>query len=536
MKRGEDRMKRISFITAVFLFIAFSWCSVNAVEVFQTETGLKQYDPGKAYNGYTLYAFGGGESGAALLIDMNGNVVRTWEHIDNPKLYEDGHLVGGSGGGFKEVDWDDNIVWEWEPPADRENVKPHHDMWRIYNTKLKEHTYLGVVYYYPTQDEVVAAGCDPSKDYTGVYPDGFVEVDKEGNIIWEWNFLEHGIQDANPEWPNYVGKGKTIADYPEKVDLNWLTNQNAQSANPVPGVTRDWQHVNSLDYNEELDHVVINAKHFSEFYVVDHGATFVPGDPEKSRELSAGEKGDFLYRFGNPSAYQQGDPPGFLTGGHQQMYGAHNIQWIKKGLPGEGNFLIFNNGCYNPVGFRSEILEINPFLDADGKNTGDYVNPPVAGYDRRTSDSNQIAWSFKSVKENSFYSSYISGCQRLSNGNTLICSGATGHLFEVTPEGEVVWEFINPINSQTGLAVPIQKDSDDRAFHVFRAYRYAPDYPGLAGLDLTTKGNILELYADKPVVKVSANAGRGPGGGAGRGQGGAGRGQGAAGRGQGTAP
>ena len=501
-------MKKILFTMAVVLLIAFSWCFTNAVEVFQTTTGLKQYDPEKAYNGYTLfYAGTRGGGGVAFLIDMNGNVVHTWPAINNPKLYEDGHIVGS----FKELDWDGNIIWEWRPPEDRENINPHHDMWRIYNPKLKEHTYLGVVRYTPTQEEAVAAGCDPAKDYTSAYTDGFVEVDKKGNIIWEWNFLEHGIQDANPELPNYVGKGKTIADYPGRVDLNWLTNQNQRSANPVHGVTRDWQHVNAIDYNEELDHVAINAKHFSEFYAIDHGATFVPGDPEKSRELSAGKKGDFLYRFGNPSAYQQGDPPGFLTEGHQQMYGSHNIQWIKKSLPGEGNFLIFDNGCYRPTGFHSVVLEINPFLDSDGKNSGNYVNPPDAGYDRRTRDSNQIVWSFKSVKENSFYSSFISGCQRLPNGNTFICSGATGHFFEVTPEGEVVWEYINPVNSETGYAVRIQKDSDDRAFSVFRAHRYGPDYPGLAGKDLTPKGKIPELYAGKPLFKVSDTGGRAKG-------------------------
>lgn len=43
-----------------------------------------------------------------------------------------------------------------------------------------------------------------------------------------------------------------------------------------------------------------------------------------------------------------------------------------------------------------------------------------------------------------FYSSYISSAQRLPNGNTLITEGSDGHLLEVTPDHEIVWEFVNP--------------------------------------------------------------------------------------------
>jgi hypothetical protein len=57
--------------------------------------------------------------------------------------------------------------------------------------------------------------------------------------------------------------------------------------------------------------------------------------------------------------------------------------------------------------------------------------------------------------------------------DALICEGMTGRLFEVTSLGEVVWEYVNPFFS------------DDERFGrnntVFRAYRYAPDFPGLRG-------------------------------------------------------
>ena len=73
-------------------------------------------------------------------------------------------------------------------------------------------------------------------------------------------------------------------------------------------------------------YIVINNSTDSEFYVIDHGATFVPGDPEKSIELAAGPKGDFIYRFGNPCTYDSGDCPSLsnegqrASNGHQQMF------------------------------------------------------------------------------------------------------------------------------------------------------------------------------------------------------------------------
>ncbi|MBI5434811.1 MAG: hypothetical protein HZA52_18405 [Planctomycetes bacterium] len=42
-------------------------------------------------------------------------------------------------------------------------------------------------------------------------------------------------------------------------------------------------------------------------------------------------------------------------------------------------------------------------------------------------------------------SGHISGAQRLANGNTLICAGETGRLVEVTPKGEVAWDFLSPL-------------------------------------------------------------------------------------------
>ena len=53
-----------------------------------------------------------------------------------------------------------------------------------------------------------------------------------------------------------------------------------------------------------------------------------------------------------------------------------------------------------------------------------------------------VAWLYAAPN---FFSTNISGAQRLANGNTLITEGAPGRVFEVTAEREIVWEYINPV-------------------------------------------------------------------------------------------
>jgi hypothetical protein len=111
--------------------------------------------------------------------------------------------------------------------------------------------------------------------------------------------------------------------------------------------------------------------------------TVVAGDPEASIKAAAGPAGDFLYRFGDPARSGQGEPPAIQedwtqpTSGHKQIGGCHDVHWIRPGLPGAGHIMIFNNGQYLlDRTSQSSIVEINPFLDAQGKDTGRYVNPP----------------------------------------------------------------------------------------------------------------------------------------------------------------
>ena len=565
--------KVILLIVAVAMLVALPLSSVLAYEAFIGPTEVVQYDADKAYNGYTLFSpFNQLDPWYTYLIDMEGNRIHTWQRPYgmglHARLLENGNLIrggrpqvandadtykvlsfGGVGGVVDILDWDSNLVDQIAYYS--ADYRQHHDFRKIHNPTLGEDTYMLMVSNRKTKEDCEAIGgvTDYLKADNDMWSvDGIVELTATSphKVIWKWCFYEHTCQSEDPGKSNYRAD---ISAHPEKFAVNWeIPNKNR-------GPSVDWLHCNSFDYNEALDQIVINAKNMSTIVVIDHGGTFVENELVPGTE-AAKPAGDFLYRFGNPSYYDRGAAPGYMDTGEQQLWGSHNIQWIRPvaytggpALPGAGNFTIMDNGCYTPMGFHSKIFEWNGFLDADGVSQyPNYVDPPAAGYfDERgrgakTNISNQVVWSYRSVLLNSFYGAYISGTQRLPNGNTFICSGPTGHLFEVTPGEksattnmwggrEVVWEYNSPV--ARGIHTT-QTDANSGLFAIFRALRYGPDYPGLAGKTLTPQGTLtgripgtVDVYP--PVVPItgwgippgtSSEGGAGAGGGGGGGGGG----------------
>ena len=139
-------------------------------------------------------------------------------------------------------------------------------------------------------------------------------------------------------------------------------------------------------------------------------------------------------------------------------YGSPNIfhQHHASALP-DGNVQIFDNGMHRVGMPYSRVVEVDP-------------------------TSNSVAWEYVGEPPEQFFSGHISGAERQPNGNVLICEGAAGRVFEITPRGETVWEWVSPF--------PITTHGRTRAW-VFRAYRYAPDFSGLAGRSLDA-----EAYVD----------------------------------------
>ena len=434
----------------------------------------------EASDGYVL--FSPFDDTSIYLINKNAEVVHTWEtDHDSRSLYllENGNLLRGaeepnppvfSGGGqtgrIQEISWEGELLWDWKY-ADEDHLL-HHDIERLPNGNV-----LAIAWEYRSPDEAAKAGrrldLIGSK---GVWPTRIIEVKPigpdGGEIVWQWHAWDHLIQDFNKEMDNY---GDPSA-HPELININGdnrpmqmdpeeLARLKALGYVPDDAQQDDLRsdlfHVNAIDYNAELDQIVISSAVMDEIWIIDHSTTI----EEAAGHIGGrwGKGGDLLYRWGNPQRYNRG-------GNEEQRLGnQHNIQWIDKGLPGEGHLLAFNNQKESPDEKYSAIYEWIPPTHPDGS----YVIPengPIGP--------DQPLWKFEAEEKNSFYSSYISGTHRLSNGNTFICSGDKGRLFEVTPEGEIVWDYLQP------YSVPERDMARRSRFGLFRATKIEPSHLGLA--------------------------------------------------------
>ena len=362
----------------------------------------------------------------------------------------------------REVDRNGNTLWE----CAQGNL--HHDALKMPNGNV-----LLLSRQYKTAKEAAAAGANPDFiDTDGLIASHIVEVKITGpancEIVWEWSAWDHLIQDFDTSKANY---GK-VAEHPELIDLNFRLSEESTAPS-------DWIHSNGIDYNPELDQIILSPRHFSEVWIIDHSTTTTEAAGHSGGK--GGKGGDLLYRWGNPRAYRAGTPD------DQQLFLPHNIQWIAPGLPGAGNILIFNNGFKSPD-FRR------------GYSSVDEIVPPVDGVNYRLNPGLAYppvkpVWVYTAPTPSDFFSYKISGMQRLPNGNTFICDGVHGTLFEVTPAGKTVWKYINPMihNGPLRQGESVPSNAGEQANQVYRAYRYAPDYPGLQGLDLTP-GEPIELY------------------------------------------
>ncbi len=471
----------IATMRGTMLLAALLCLSTATSSTAQEQTvGLFQNDEG-AHIGFTLFAPMLGAT--TYLIDNDGLLVHQWEHVPAnqgggiPTVYllENGHLLRGNGGRIEEYDWDGNLVWSFVSNDDQRRL--HHDIEPLPNGHV-----LALAYETIPAAEAIAAGRDPGLLSDGeLWPDTVLEIEptgaQGGNIVWEWRVWDHLIQDIDSTQAN-VG---VVADHPELVDVNFASNGDD-----------DWTHLNGIDYTEALDQIVVSSFFLSEIWVIDHSTPTeeAAGHTEGNR----GKGGDLLYRWGNPQAYRAG------TTDDQVLYGVHDPRWIESGVPGAGNVLVFNNGNRRPEGAFSSVEEITPPVDVDGNYD---LTPGVVPV--------EVAWSYTAENPTDFFSNFISGAQRLPNGNTLVCIGASGTFFEIDADEEVVWWYVNPVTrngpltqgdpipqTQQGNRPPMSENI------VFKTQRYAPDYPGLAGRDLTP-GAPIELAPTNTAVEEPAD-------------------------------
>ena len=459
----------------------------RSTEVATTQLGAVMNDP-ESLQGYTLFSTSS-QNGTIYLIDNDGRVVRTWEVAPRGglgKLMENGDLlvmktVEGFDG-ISRLAPDGSVVWNYQLDGQ------HHDFLQMPNGNI-----MILARELKTPEEAAAAGANPAcLREAGLVVDFLVEVrptgPTEGEIVWRWEVWDHLIQDFDPSKANYG----VVSEHPELIDINFRQCE-AHLWYPIDrGRPADWIHANSISHHPELDQILISARNLGEVWIIDHSVTSEETAGRTGGQ--AGKGGGLLYRWGNPQAYRAGSPA------DQQLFWAHDAQWIEPGLPGAGNIIIFNNGLDYPDANRAY-------------SSIDEFTPPVDGFDYRLEPKEagsaygpaQPAWRYVGDPTSDFYSPIQSGVQRLPNGNTLICSSTTGTLFEVTPEGKTVWKYVNPVifpfagesPLRQGDPMPIRRiEADGGVFWqnlVYRANRYPPDHPGLRALDLTP-GDPIERY------------------------------------------
>ena len=448
--------------------------------------GLLLNEPGAAV-GYTLFT--GYWNHDVFLLDPLGRVAHVWHldiRVEHAKMLDNGNLMIMTAppprNMILEVDPRGNTLWRYSAHYS------HHDF-----LKMPSGNVLLLVRDLKTRDEAIAAGANPEFVHKiGLDADYLVEVRPTGasggEIVWKWEPWDHLVQDFDPSKENYGA----VAEHPELIDLNFLLETISNRSSHAVG-RWDWLHTNSVDYNPELDQIMLSPRNFSELWIIDRSATMEEAHGHSGG--NGGMGGDLLYRWGNPRAYGQGDAD------DQRLFWQHQTHWIPSGLPGAGNILLFNNG-WEFAGyerFHSSVDEFAPSAD-DYRRAPNSPYPPLAP-----------EWTYAAETPADFYAPIMSGTQRLPNGNTLIVDGPAGTIFQATPDGKIAWKYIVPLHKRAHLRQGERAavESRWRSFPtpygdpvhlikqnmVYRAYWYPPDYAGLRALDLTP-GDFIEDMPD----------------------------------------
>lgn len=369
-------------------------------------TGVTYYDPARAYGTYVIF---GAPDHKTHLIDMDGNEVRTWDYSGFPSELIDpvvngnrrGHVLvqlttderAGAGvvpnmpAEFRnktigELDWDGHIVWQWGEQAPGGAARQHHDWQRLANGNTL----------------VLANSLHPIAGFKlpQILDDVIYEVSPEGRIVWQWAASEHLREIGwTPAQLALVHDSKS----PDYLHFNDMTTL---------GPNR-W--FDAGDSRFAPDNIIVDSRNANFIAIIER------------------KTGKIVWSLG-PN-YPAANPKGAaLPLPVDQISGQHDAHLIPEGLPGAGNLLVFDNqgeGGYPPVALGvnsgSRVLEIDPVKK-------------------------QIVWQYSAESSGragwTFYSSFISSARRLPNGNTLIDEGMNGRFFQVTPAGEIVWEYVSP--------------------------------------------------------------------------------------------
>ncbi|WP_428991524.1 aryl-sulfate sulfotransferase [Methylocapsa aurea] len=373
-------------------------------------TGTTIYDPARAYNSFVL--FPGGDD-VTRLVDLTGNVVREWKYTGQPVSFIDPALVGGARGHIfvtlasqegkgtdlipghaqtrvrttvGEVDWDGAPVWTFGAAAPGGVARQHHDISRLPNGNT---LLLANISY------VLPGFAAPQ-----VLDDVAYEVNPDGDIAWTWAASDHLDEIGFTAEELKLIKGSKNPDYLHVNDLK-------------PVGHNHWY--DEGDARFAPDNLIFDSRNGNFIAIIDR----------KTRKLvwTLGPHFPPVSEDGSTTSRKLPRPV-------DQISGQHDAQIIAEGLPGAGNLLVFDN--QGEAGYPrasvtytggSRVLEIDP------------VKKEIVWQYTGASSGNP-GWTFRST--------HVSNARRLPNGNTFIDEGQIGRFFQVTREGDIVWEYLNP--------------------------------------------------------------------------------------------
>ena len=375
--------------------------------VLDWPTGVTVYKTEKCYNGYTVVTpF---VSPHIYLVDMMGRVVHHWEIRTDPPLYAEilERQVDGSWLGVL-----------WRDPA------------KLQETEKARSQAIGVAAF---------AQC------------AVVDLDPDGNIVWRWDAPENF-------WPHHdvrrLKNGNTLlllntfVDKP-KIAKKPVVDQYFREITPGGEIVWEWRtsdHFDEFGFSKEAKQLMYE-RGGDVFH--NNTATVIPGnrlgakDPRfrKGNILGSQRHTSVIYIIDRESGevvWKWGD-------GKDQLVGQHHPTMLDN-----GNILIYDNGGRSgyptKTRFHTRLVEIDP---ATCEIVWEYRHEP----NRRKETCKFLSLSWGST-------------QRLPNGNTFSLDCHKGRLFEVTPDGEIVWEYISPF--PWGSWSKIETG-------IYRAFRYGYD-------------------------------------------------------------
>lgn len=362
---------------------------------------IEVYNGNLIDNSYTFAVENGGTQ--SYLLDKSGNKIKEWQFDDNLgndlELLPEGKLLGifksdnpsitfgGFGGIVKIINNDGSIDWEYEYSS--EDYISHHDTEILPNGNV-----LFIVW---EKIDIAEAQANGVNTTVPIYPETLIEINPSNNqIVWQWRSFDHIIQDEDDTLLNFGN----ISDNPQLININYNIVDNG-----------DIMHANGVDYDATKDVIYLSVNYYNEIWVIDHSTSTAEAATNLGGNYNKG--GNLLYRFGNPSAYEN-------TEGTRLFYNNHFPNLLEDDEPGEGNVLVYVNGSNTG---QSVVYELD--MPNDFELTPNSNNEP------------NIVWSFT---DPALFHGRVSGAVRLKNGNTLIAEGDYG-FWEVTNNGSIAWKY-----------------------------------------------------------------------------------------------